>query len=260
MVGLSFGRLAVWCWLLWATNGTVQAQAAPPIAAASDLKFALDAVEERFKAETGRALTITYGSSGNFTNQLMQNAPFQLFFSADEEFVRQLARAGKTQDEGTLYAIGRIVFFVPRGSSVNADISDLRAATVDGRLKKFAIANPEHAPYGRAAEEALRYQGIWDGIRSKLVLGENVSQAAQFATSGSTQGGIFAYSLVFAPQIGKVGTFELLPAEWHKPLRQRMVLLKNAGEDAKAFYAYVQSRPAREVFKKYGFGLPGEGP
>ncbi len=252
-------RLALACLLTFCLAGMAIAQAGPPVAAASDLKFALDTIAKQFKTDTGKELTITYGSSGNFAKQLLQDAPFQLFLSADESYVQQLSKAGKTLDDGTLYAIGRLVLFTPHGSVLKPEFADLNAALADGRIQKFAIANPEHAPYGRAAEEALRSQGLWDAIKTKLVLGENVSQAAQFATSGSTQGGLFAYSLALSPEVGKLGAFELIPAEWHKPLRQRMVLLKNADADAKAFYDYLQTPPARDVFKKFGFVLPGEG-
>lgn len=232
----------------------------PRIAAASDLKFALDEVIANFKSETGKVVVPTYGSSGNFKTQIIQGAPFQMFMSADEGFVFELADKGLTLDRGTLYAIGRVVLFAPTGTTWKPDptLSDLKAALADGRITKFAIANPEHAPYGRAAEESLRALGLWDTVQPKLVLGENVSQAAQFATSGSTQGGIFALSLALSPQIGRLGTFTLIPAENHKPLRQQMVLLKSADEATKAFYAYVQSPPARAVFKRYGFLLPGE--
>jgi molybdate transport system substrate-binding protein len=128
----------------------------------------------------------------------------------------------------------------------------------DGRIQHFAIANPEHAPYGRAAEQALRTQGLWEAIQPKLVLGENVSQAAQFATTGSAQGGILAYSLALSPTVGGLGSYVLIPAEWHEPLRQRMVLMKGAGEAAQAFYRYLQAPAARMIFRKYGFVLPGE--
>lgn len=232
----------------------------PPIAAAADLKFVLDEVAARFKAESGREVKITYGSSGNFVRQLQQGAPFQIFLSADEGFVFQLAEAEKAADRGVLYAEGRIVLFAPHGSPLkpDADFSDLRAALARGQIQRFAIANPEHAPYGRAAEQALKSQGLWEPVQPKLVLGENVSQAAQFASSGSAQGGIFAYSLALAPEIKALGSYALLPSEWHAALRQRMVLMKNASDTARAFYAYVQAAPARTVFKKYGFVLPGE--
>ncbi|WP_108512355.1 molybdate ABC transporter substrate-binding protein [Bradyrhizobium algeriense] len=238
----------------------VHAQETPTIAAASDLKFALEEVAAKFKAETHQEVRLNFGSSGNFTRQLQQGAPFEMFMSADEGFVFQLADAGKTMDRGTLYAEGRIVLFVPRGSPVRADgqLDDVRAAIVDGRMQKFAIANPEHAPYGRAAEQALRNRGLWDVIKPKLVLGENVSQAAQFATSGASQGGIFAYSLALAPAVSSLGSFVLIPAEWHQPLRQRMVLMNNATPVAKEFYRYVQMPAARVIFRKFGFILPGE--
>ena len=165
-----------------------------------------------------------------------------------------------TLDRGTLYAEGRIVLFAPKGSPLKPDgnFADLRAALQDGRIQRFAIANPEHAPYGRAAEQALKGQGLWEAVLPKLVLGENVSQAAQFATSGSAQGGIFAYSLAVSPEVSSLGSYALIPAEWHAPLRQRMVLMKNASDIAKSFYAYIQSPGSRAIFRKYGFVLPGE--
>jgi len=143
---------------------------------------------------------------------------------------------------------------------LNADgsLGDLAAALAEGRVARFAIANPEHAPYGRRAEEALRNRGLWDAIEPKLVFGENVSQAAQFATSPNTQGGIIAYSLALSPRVSALGSFALIPEEWHSPLRQRTALLKNAGPVAVRFYAYVQEPAARAVFRKYGFVLPGE--
>lgn len=236
------------------------AQTAPTVAAASDLKFALEEIADRFKSQTGKEVRLTFGSSGNFTSQLLQGAPFEIFLSADEGFVFQLADADKTADRGVLYADGRIVLFAPKGSTLkpDAEFNSLRAALADGRIQRFAIANPEHAPYGRAAEQALKGQGLWDAIKPKLVLGENVSQTAQFASAGSAQGGIFAYSLALAPAIASLGSYAVIPSDWHAPLRQRMVLMKNAGETASAFYRFVQSPAARVIFRKFGFVLPGE--
>jgi molybdate transport system substrate-binding protein len=238
----------------------VRGQDAPAVAAAADLKFALEQIAANFKTTTGREVKLAFGSSGNFATQLRQGAPFEIFLSADEGFVFQLADAGKTVDRGTLYAEGRLVLFAPKGSTLkpDANFNDLRAALAEGRIQKFAIANPEHAPYGRAAEQALKGQGLWDAIKPKLVLGENVSQAAQFAASGSAQGGIFAYSLALSPAVGALGTYALLPSDSYAPLRQRMVLIKGAGETARAFYGYVQTPAARVIFRRYGFLLPGE--
>lgn len=237
------------------------AQQTPVIAAASDLQFALGEIAAAFRSQSGQDVRLNFGSSGNFTTQLLQGAPFELLLSADESFVFRLADAGKTLDRGTLYAEGRIVLFAPQGSALKPDsgFNDLRAALRDGRIQRFAIANPDHAPYGRAAEQALKGQGLWEAIRPKLVLGENVSQAAQFAASGSAQGGIFAYALALVPDVSARGSYAIVPAQWHAPLRQRMVLMKNAGPTARAFYEFIQTPAARATFRKYGFLLPDEG-
>ncbi|MDP1537145.1 MAG: molybdate ABC transporter substrate-binding protein [Burkholderiales bacterium] len=232
----------------------------PAIAAASDLKFALEDIAVRFRNDTLRNVRLSFGSSGNYFRQIAEGAPFQMFLSADEGFVFRLHEAGKTEDRGVLYAVGRIVLFAPAGSSlkVDAGAAGLKAALAAKRISRFAMANPEHAPYGRAAEEALRTLGLWDALKGKLVLGENVSQAAQFAASGSAQGGIFAYSLALSPNVSKLGQYALLPAELHKPLRQQMVLVKGAGETARAFYTYLQQPAARTILTQYGFALPAE--
>jgi molybdate transport system substrate-binding protein len=234
------------------------AQPVPTVAAASDLKFALEDVAVQFEREAGQRLRLVFGSSGHFYSQILQGAPFHLFMSADEAFVLRLADAGKAVDRGRLYARGRIGILVPHGSPLAADgdLKDLAAALRDGRLRKFAIANPEHAPYGQRAEEALRRAGLWDAIRPHLVLGENISQAAQFATSGSTQGGIVAQSLALAPVVSALGRFDLIPEDWHRPLLQRMVLLPGAPPSARAFLEYLSAPAAQAVMARYGFAVP----
>lgn len=240
--------------------GLLQAKTVPTVAAASDLKFALDEVAARFEQETGQQLRLVFGSSGHFKTQILHGAPFHLFLSADEQFVFQLADAGKTQDRGRAYALGRICILVPPGSPLQADgeLRDLRAALRDGRLRKFAIANPEHAPYGTRAMEALQHAGLWEAIKPRLVYGENVSQAAQFAVSGSTQGGIVAQSLALAPAVARAGRFDLIPEAWHQPLRQRMVLMRQAPAAARAFYEYLGTPAAQAVMTRYGFEMPRE--
>jgi molybdate transport system substrate-binding protein len=232
----------------------------PAVAAASDLQFALQETAAAFTDETGLSVRLTFGSSGNFARQIRQGAPFQMYLSADERYVLDLARDGFTRDEGALYGEGRIVVIVPHGSPLEADgtLDDLAAALGDGRLERFAIANPEHAPYGKRAEEALRHKALWEEIVPRLVLGENVSQAAQFATSANAQGGIIAYSLALSPPVSALGAYELVPEDWHSPLLQRMVLLEDAGPVAERFYAFIQEPAARAIFRRYGFGLPGE--
>lgn len=256
-------RLRCWCAsviLLLAGATPVYAQNAPTVAAASDLKFAVEEVAARFEKDTGHRLRLVFGSSGNFKTQILQGAPFHLFMSADEGFVFMLADAGKTQDRGRAYALGRIGIWVPAGSPLKADgeLHDLAAALKDGRLQKLAIANPAHAPYGARAQEALRHAGLWDALQGKLVLGENVSQAAQFASSGSAQGGIIAQSLALAPTLAQRGTFARIPDTWHQPLRQRMVLMKDAPPPARAFYDYLATPAAQEIMVRHGFSIPAE--
>lgn len=233
---------------------------APLIAGASDLQFAIAEIAAHFRAETEQEVRLSLGSSGNIARQIEQGSPVEMFLSADEAFVFRLADGGHTRDRGALYAIGRIALFTPPASPLRTPegMEAIRAALDAGQIRRFAIANPEHAPYGRAAEQALRATGLWDRIRAHLVFGENVSQAAQFATAGGSQGGIVAYSLVLAPAMQGRGAFALLPETLHEPLRQRMVLTRRAGPAAERFFAYMQEPAAREIMRRYGFALPGE--
>ncbi len=235
------------------------AQSEPPvIAAAADLSFAVEEIAARFRQETGMDVRLSLGSTGNFARQIREGAPFQVFMAADEQFIFDLNRDGFTRDAGVLYGTGRIVMMVPDGSALVADgaLGSLRAALAAGQISRFAIANPDHAPYGKRAEEALRHAGLWASVEPYLVLGENVSQAAKFALSGNADGGIIAYSLALAPDVAAQGRHALIPEAWHAPLRQRMVLLNDAGPVAEAFFAYVQTPPARDIMERYGFTLP----
>lgn len=234
------------------------AQSPPTIAAASDLKYALDALLAEHERATGQVLRVVYGASGALAAQIRQGAPFHLFLSADEGFVFQLADAGLTEDRGKRYAIGHIGLMVPNGSPLKADgtLADLRAAIADGRLKKLAIANPAHAPYGMRAREALQRAGLWEAIQPYLVLGENIGQAAQFATSGSTQGGIIAQSLAVAPLMAARGRFAPIDGSWHQPLAQRMVLLRGAPPVLRDFYAHLATPAAQAVLQRHGFETP----
>lgn len=234
------------------------AEDVPVIAAASDLQFALTEIAAMFTAETGQDVSLSFGSTGNFARQIREGASYQVFLAADESFVRDLARDGFTDGEGALYGLGRIAIIVPNGSTLTADgsLEALRTALTLGRVTHFAIANPDHAPYGKRAEEALRHAGLWDRLQPYLVLGENVSQAAQFALSGNAEGGIIAWSLALAPEVAAGGTAALIPADWHQPLLQRMVLLRAAGPVAQSFYAYMSTPAARAIMERYGFSLP----
>lgn len=233
--------------------------AAPPrVAAASDLQFALPEVARTYTQETGRTVDLVFGSSGTLARQIQDGAPFVVFLSADERLVDQLDKAGLTRGRGEIYAIGRLALFAPTGSALVpaeglAGLARLLDRGMPGRL---AIANPTHAPYGRAAEQALRRHGLWDALQPSLVLGEHVSQAAQFASAGDAIGGIVAYSLVLAPAMRERGTHALLPAEDHEPLRQRMVLLTSADTAAEQFFRYLQTPAARATLARHGFAVP----
>jgi len=230
----------------------------PVVAAASDLQFALSEIAQAFTAETGMEVRLTFGSTGNFARQIREGAPFEIFMAADESFVLDLVRDGFTRDEGDLYAQGRIVVIAPNGSALipDSNLDGVAAMLEAGTLTRFAIANPEHAPYGMRAEEALRNRGLWEALQPFMVLGENVSQAAQFATTGNAEGGIVAYSLALSSQLSALATYALIPADWHDPLNQRMVMLVDASPVAEAFYDYIQAPSARGIMESYGFTLP----
>jgi molybdate transport system substrate-binding protein len=233
--------------------------AEPAVAVAENVKFAIEELAAGFKRESGHDLRLSTGSSGKFAQQIRQGAPFELLLSADEETVFRLAEAGLTRDRGTIYAAGRLVIFAPHGSPVVPDeaLAGLRSALTAGKVKRFAIANPEVAPYGQRTVEALTHAGFWDALKPHLVMGENVAQAAQFASSGSAEGGFIALSLALAPGLARKGRHALIPATWHKPLNQRMVLLKTARPAAEAFYRYLQSPAAQAVFERHGYAVPG---
>ena len=229
------------------------------IAAAADLKFALDELAAQYEKDSGTKINVTYGSSGNFFSQIQNGAPFDVFLSADSEYPRKLEAAGFAEP-GTLYeyAVGRIVIWMPGSSSV--DVTRLGwKSLLDARVEKIAIANPEHAPYGRAAVAALHRAGIYEQVRAKLVYGENISQAAQFVDSGNAQAGILALSLaVSAPM--KDGKRWDIPADMHPRMEQAAVILKSARdkEAARGFLAFLKSQDGRQIFEKYGFAAPSQ--
>lgn len=265
-MALNFHRviaaIGLFCFLLSGTAvRKAEGAAAPTVAAAADLKFALEEIASRFRKDTGHTVKLVFGSSGTFATQIRNGAPFELYLAADEEYVLRLHADGFTHDKGVLYATGRLALIAPANSSlpVDPELKGVAARLRSGQMRRFAIANPEHAPYGRRAEEVLRRAKLWDGVRQKLIFGENIAQATQFATSGSADGGIVALSLARSPQMQKSARIALLPATWHAPLKQRMVLLKHADATAQSFYRYLQGSAARAILSRYGFEPPGEG-
>lgn len=227
------------------------------VAAAADLKFAMQDVATQFEKKTGTKVDVTYGSSGNFFSQLQNGAPFDLFFSADIDYPRKLEAAGFAEP-GTLYeyAVGRIAIWTPAEATV--DVAQLGWKTLlDPSVQKISIANPEHAPYGRAAVAALQKAGIYEQVKPKLVYGENIAQAAQFVQSGNAQAGIVAMSLAVSPGM-KDGKRWEIPPDMHPPIEQAAIVLKSAinKDGARAFLEFIKSETGRATLAKYGFTFP----
>ena len=242
------------------------------IAAAANLQFVLPELAGEFTEQSGIKLKLVFGSSGNFSRQIRQGAPFDLFMSADESYVQSLHKDGLTNDDGAVYASGSIALAISTDASIAAPSQSNNAAAplpnplqwvkeqlANAEFKRFAIANPAHAPYGVIAQQALQYNDLWEPLQPYLVFGENVAQAAQFALSSNAQGGVIAYSLASAPALVDKGRFYRIPAEFHQPLLQRMVILDNSNDSAKQFYQYMQSGPAKQILQKFGFDQPDAG-
>jgi len=235
-----------------------QAARAPMVAAAANLNFALTEIARAFERERGFRVELVFGASGTLTRQIQDGAPFELFLAADEEFPHRLANAGLTRDRGVVYATGRLVVFAPNGSPLEPDaqLEHLVRLAKLGKVGRFAIANPEVAPYGRAAEAVLKKHGLWEALRPNLVIGDSITQAALFATTGNAVGGLLAYSLALTPELAGRGSYALIPDDDYPPLRQKMVLLKRAGPQAVQFYEFVQGGAAKAILGKYGFSVP----
>jgi molybdate transport system substrate-binding protein len=227
------------------------------IAAASDLNFVFKEILADYEKSTGDRVRLTLGSSGNFFAQIQNGAPFDLYFSADIAYPRKLEEAGLAVP-GSLYpyAVGRIVLWASKGSPV--DLTKGLAILRESTIRKIAIANPKHAPYGRAAVAAMEHAQVYDRIKGKLVLGENISQAAQFVESGAADIGIIALSLALAPPMQAVGHYREIPADAHPPIEQGAVILiggKNQA-GAKAFLSFIQGTEGQTIMKQYGFIAP----
>jgi molybdate transport system substrate-binding protein len=227
------------------------------IAAASDLKFAMTDLAAQHEKNTGVKISASYGSSGNFFAQLQNGAPFDLFFSADIDYPRKLESSGLTEP-GTLYsyAMGRIVIWMQAGAKLDVAARGWKAL-LDSSVQKIAIANPEHAPYGRAAVAAMKKAGIYEQVEAKLVYGENISQAAQFVQSGNAQIGIVALSLAVSPAMRDGKRWEV-PADMYPPIQQAAIVMKSAANKASAvaFLDFVKSDAGRAILEKYGFVVP----
>jgi molybdate transport system substrate-binding protein len=242
-------------------SGGSSAQRTVRVAAAADLKFAFEDLTAAFRAKhPDIAVQPTYGSSGNFFMQLSSDAPFDLFLSADMDYPRKLVEQGRAVKGSEFqYAVGRVVVWAPATSPLDLEKLGIRACAEPG-VKKVAIANPRHAPYGRAAEAALKHAGLYDQVKDRLVLGENVAQAAQFVESGAADIGIIALSLAMAPPLKARGRFQEIPADAYPRLDQGGVVLIGARDTkaAQKLRDFLTGDEGRTVFRRFGFRLPGE--
>jgi molybdate transport system substrate-binding protein len=231
------------------------------IAAASDLKFALDELVKKFREQNPEAdLQVTYGSSGNFFAQISNGAPFDLYLSADVAYPRKLAEQSLVHESGVfLYAVGRLVVWVPKGSPLPVETLGMKAL-LEPAAKRIAIANPQHAPYGRAAEAALKNQGVYEAVKNKLVFGENIAQTAQFVQSGSADVGLIALALALAPAMKDQGSWWEVPLDAYPRLEQGGAITRQARdvELAQRFRDFLLGADGKALLKRYGFYLPGE--
>lgn len=226
------------------------------VAAASDLQSALPAIASQFEQNTGQRVRLTFGSSGNFFAQIQNGAPFDVFLSADIDYPRRLEASGDAEP-GSLYqyATGRVVLWTRKDSGI--DVGRGLAALADARVRRIALANPAHAPYGRAAVAALRHEGLYERVREKFVLGENVSQAAQFAESGGADAGLLALALALSPALRRAGTYVEIPESWHPPLEQGAVVLAASRQKALArrFIDDLKRPDAVRTLQSHGFAV-----
>jgi len=228
------------------------------VAAAADLSAALQEISDGYEKKTGVKVKLSFGASGALTQQIQNGAPFDLFFSADMDYPRQLISGGLA-DSGSLYqyAVGKLVLWVPADSALDVERKGIDVL-LDPAVKKIAVANPEHAPYGRAAVAALKHYGMYDRVRERLVLGENVAQAAQFAESGNAQAGFVALAHAAAPALRGKGKYWVIPAEAYPALAQGVVVIAGSAhkKEAGEFVEYMKSKAAEDVLRAFGFTVP----
>jgi molybdate transport system substrate-binding protein len=227
------------------------------VAAAADLQFAMQDITTRFQKESGKTVKVIYGSSGNFFQQIQNGGPFDVFFSANLDYPKKLDAGGLVApDTYYQYASGKIVLWTPNQSKL--DLNPGLKALLDPSIRKIAVANPEHAPYGQAAVAAMRKEGVYARVSDKLVLGENISQTASFVVSGSADVGIVALSLALSPNMKDRGRYVEIPAADYPPIQQACVVLKSSKNQdlARQFLAFLKTPDVNDLLRSYGFEVP----
>jgi molybdate transport system substrate-binding protein len=242
----------------WTQEKEKKAESELLVAAAADLNPALRDIAQQYEKKTRIRIKLSFGASGALTQQIQNGAPFDLFFSADMDYPKRLIADGQA-DAPSLYQYsrGQLVLWVPASSPLDVERQGM-AILLDSSVKKIAIANPEHAPYGRAAVAALKHAGLYDRLSDRFVMGENVSQAAQFAESGNAQAGFVALAHALSPAVKSLGKFWVVPADYYPPLEQGVVVLSRSQhkKEAADFLQYLKTKDASETLHKYGFTLP----
>src|SRR5438876_9604648 len=248
--------------LVWIMALAMPTSAQIIVAAAADLNAALSEIAANYEKSGGSKVRLSFGSSGNLFNQIQNGAPFDVFFSADLDYPKKLIEAGLAEKSSLYrYAVGRLVLWVPSSSPLDVE-HDGMSILLDPSVKKISLANPEHAPYGRAAVAALRHSGLYEKVSDLFVFGENVSQAAQFVESGNAQAGFVALSHAMAPGMRDKGRYWIIPSDAYPVLHQAVVILSHSSKknEASAFLDYLKKPESTAVLRHYGFSVPEETP
>lgn len=248
-------RIFIFLAVFFIFTGSVFAQVAT-IAVAANLKDAFAEIAAEFKSTGKPEMRVVYGSSGNFAAQIMNGAPFSLFIAADEQFPLELFKNGKTVDDGSVYAIGKLVIITKTSSGIHLRDGRADIARAISKANKVAIAKPELAPYGRAAVQYLKAEGLWDLAKDKLVYADNIGAATTYVASGAADLGFTAYSLAKSPELLKQTSYVAVDTKMYEPIKQRMVLIKGAPQEAQDLYHFMQGPKAKAILQKYGYSTP----
>lgn len=248
-------RIFIFLAVSFALTGSVFAQVAT-IAVAANMKDAFAEIAAEFKSTGKPEMRVVYGSSGNFAAQIMNGAPFSLFIAADEQFPLELFKNGKTVDDGSIYAIGKLVIITKTSSGIYLSDSKSDIAKAISKANKVAIAKPEIAPYGRAAVQYLKAEGLWDLAKDKLVYADNIGSATTYVASGAADLGFTAFSLAKSPELLRQTSYVAVDTKMYEPIKQRMVLIKGAPQEAQDLYRFMQGPKAKSILQKYGYSTP----
>ena len=254
MIGM-LSRLTILAISLLCSANLVFAQSAT-IAVAANMKDAFGEIANAFKVTNKSEMRVVYGSSGNFTAQILNGAPFNVFIAADEQFPLELYKKGKTTNEGVVYAIGKLALIAKTSSAITLVDDKVQLAKAIAKANKIAIAKPELAPYGKAAVEYLKAEGLWDLAKNKLVYGDNVGAATTYVVTGAADLGFTALSLAKSPELAKEASYIQLDSRLYEPIKQRMVIMKGAPQEAKDLYQFMQGAQAKAILQKYGYVTP----